>query len=78
MVNALHDRDCNSGSSYDTEDELNDPDDEDNHEMDVKYYSIEKMVNNTGKVFDAPHKETYNNVQYITKVEIEMMLPSVN
>ena len=36
VVNAYQDSDNSSGSSYYTEDELSDPDDKDNHELDAK------------------------------------------
>ena len=75
MVNTHQNIDSNSGSFYDIEDELSDPVDEDNHELDTKFYSIEEMINNTRRVFDTSNKETYNKEKFIAEVEIEMMLP---
>jgi len=75
VVNAHQDSDSSSGSSYDTDEEFSDTDDEDNCELDEKFHSIEEMINNTRRVFDTPNQEVYSKDQFITKVDIEMMLP---
>ena len=75
VVNAHQNSDSSSGSSYDTEEGFSDTDDKDNHELYTKFYSIEEMINNTRRVFDTPNQEVYSKDLFVTKVEIEMMLP---
>ena len=58
MVNAHQDSDSSSGSSCHIEDELSDPDDEGNYELDTEFYNIEEIINNTRSVFGAPNEET--------------------
>ena len=46
VVDVHQDKDSSSGSSFDTEIELSERDNEENHQFHVKFYSIEEIIDN--------------------------------
>ena len=58
-------------SSYVTEDEI-ESDSEKDEDLDNNFYNVEDMLNS--RVFDTPNQDIYNKDNFLTKVNIEMIL----